>query len=152
MAAAATLRDDVIPVMTRVEIDGQKGRLLEYKGTNAFVVFDDGTASRWCPVDKLRRLKPTGRPTGTAKVPIERPVNETGQRVFADVIAEEMERQNLTWLEIVHRSGVSRSSLARLIANNGEAARLDTIEAVAKAIGISPARFWTIERAAANAG
>lgn len=121
------------------------GRVAELDGKRkkARVEWDDGGAS-WVSLASLERK--VGRPPGAgAKVPKPPKRQIALERQFADVIREEMEKQNLTWDGLAERSGVNRSTIARLLRTNGERQWLETIEAIAMALGIPPSRFWKVE-------
>lgn len=63
------------------------------------------------------------------------------KRIFSKVLQTAMDAQGVSWNALVERSGVSRATLARLLRENG-GTRLDALEALAKALGLSPTEFW----------
>lgn len=85
-----------------------------------------------------------GRPVGAGvRKPVEHKRPITIERVLRDVVVEEMQKQNLTWDKLAERSGVSRATIARIVTGNADGQRIGTIEALARALNVSPARFWT---------
>jgi hypothetical protein len=117
------------------------GHVVEVVGSVALVAFDDGRKSDWIHVGKL--LAPqVGRPPGSgARIP-KTPKALKVERRLAEVLRDEMAKQDLTWEALAARSGVSRATLARLLAENGAGSTLDTVEALASAVGVSPSAFW----------
>ena len=57
-----------------------------------------------------------------------------------------MSRLGLTYDTLAQRSGVSRSSLYRMLNASENDTRVSTLEAVARALQISPREFWTEAR------
>ncbi len=122
--------------------DGVDGRVVEVKGDEALVAFDDGHHSEWIP---LRYLTPkVGRPAGSGvREPVtEPPTKAPFKRRFRAVLTEEMRRQQLTWDELARRAGVSRSTIGRVLTEN-DCGATATVEALARGLGIEPGRFWS---------
>jgi ribosome-binding protein aMBF1 (putative translation factor) len=120
------------------EVDGL---VVEVKGGKALVAYDDGRQSEWIGVKHLTRK--IGRPAGAGvRVPLA-PRTVGIERRFAEVLKREMARQNLTWEALAERSGVSRATIARILADNACGAT-DTVEALAGALGIAPGKFWEV--------
>jgi DNA-binding Xre family transcriptional regulator len=124
------------------EVDG---RVVEIKGKKALVAYDgDGEIpSEWIA---LADLTPTvGRPKGSGvRTPKEPKKAIALKRRITEVVAEEMEKQDLTWDALVARSGVSRATIARIVSGNADGQRIDTIEALAVALGVPPGKFWDV--------
>lgn len=123
--------------------DGVDGRVVELKGREALVAFDDGRVSEWIAVKYL--TPKVGRPKGSGvREPVEPKRAIKVECVLRDVIVDEMARQNLTWEALSERSGVSRATIARIISGNGAGQRIDTVEALARALCVAPGRFWIV--------
>lgn len=105
----------------------------------ALVALDSKDKSRWVPVRRLTRK--VGRPPGPQKHPKD-PKPTVITRVLTEVLEAEMGKSDMTWDVLSERSGVSRSTIARVLASNGDGQRIETLEALAVALGISPRRFW----------
>jgi transcriptional regulator with XRE-family HTH domain len=136
MVAINTIQDGV-----RVLVDGENlGRVIHAYSASAFVAFDDGRPSATVMFDRLRRCR--GRRKGQGlRIPLPSPSIDV-ERVLSAVVAAEMKRQQLTWGALAERSGVSKATIARIVAGNGVGQRIDTIEAIAIALGIEPGKFW----------
>lgn len=121
--------------------DGIDGRVVEVLGREALVAFDDGRASEWFAMRYLH-LK-VGRPVGSGvREPAPPPPRVPFKRRFRATLIEEMGKQQLTWDELAKRSKISRSTIGRILSEDACGAT-ETIEALARGLGISPARFWT---------
>lgn len=82
------------------------------------------------------------RPVGAGvRQPVVRKA-EAFERKLREVVLSEMTAQNLTWDALSQRSGVSRATIARILRGSSDSQRLDTIESLARALNISPAKFW----------
>lgn len=125
---------------------GAPGRVVELgrgdQRGDALVAFDDGSRSKWVKLAELEHK--IGRTPGSGvRVPKDaRPIGI--ERRFSEVLKTEMARLNLTWEALAERSGVSRATIARILADNAEGQRIDTIEALAGALGIAPGKFWEV--------
>ena len=122
------------------EVDG---RVVEVKGGKALVAYDDGRTSEWIGTKHLTRK--VGRPAGSGvREPATAPPRGKApfKRRLRSTLIEEMGRQQLTWDELAKRSGVSRSTIGRILAEDACGAT-ETLESLAHGLGISPARFWT---------
>jgi len=120
------------------EVDG---RVVEVKGKRGLVAYDDGRKSEWIALSQL--VPKVGRPVGQGvRVPKEARSIDIERR-FAEVLKAEMVKQNLTWEALSERSGVSRATIARILADNACGAT-ETVEALANALGIAPGRFWDV--------
>lgn len=120
--------------------NGVDGRVIRVDGAIALVAFDDGSKSMEIPTSKLTPKR--GRPVGSG---VREPVDVKPlpvKRCLAEVVAAEMKEQGLTWDALAERSGVSRATIARVVKGNGDGQRIDTIEALARSLGIHPGAFW----------
>lgn len=121
------------------------GRVMEMRdGGKALVARDDGKPSEVLAVGKLRRK--VGRPTGAMREPMTPPPVDFA-RVMRAAVEAAMAEQQLTWDALAARAGLSRTTISRVIAHNGEGQRVCTVEAIAKALGLSPSAFWTVNKA-----
>lgn len=123
------------------------GRVMEMRdgGKKALVARDDGKPSEVLPIEQVKRK--VGRPTGVGVREPMTPAAAPYKRVIKDVIEQLMKDQNLTWESLAGRSGLSRATIARVLKDNGEGQRLDTIEAIATALGVVPSAFWQADKA-----
>jgi len=119
---------------------GRIGRIVEVSDEKARVLWADSGQESAAALSSLET-----QPEPGIRVPMPSQA-VTLRRRFAEVIHGEMKKQNLTWAEVVRRTGVSRSTFARLLRTNGQNQWLETVEQIAAGLGISPGRFWEVEK------
>jgi hypothetical protein len=126
--------DDVVE-----NVRGRLGRVVavDEAADTARVLWVDGEETH----AKLSALTPQTAPSHT--VPRARKTLQLRRR-FAAAIQEAMDEQNLTWDEVVRRTGVSRATLARGLRNQDKHWLVETIEAVSTGLGIPPEKFWSV--------
>jgi ribosome-binding protein aMBF1 (putative translation factor) len=123
--------------------DEMEGTVTTVSGDSLVVQWDDKTTTV-VPMAQVRGRGRGSRPGHNAKVPRPAPKVEI-ERIFSKVVSAEMERLNISQRQLAKLVGKSRRTIQRTIASNGHKQTLETLEAFARALGISPSRFWNVE-------
>lgn len=116
------------------------GTVFKLNDKTALVAWDsDPEAKARVSLSKLEAKR--GRAPGTvAPTPKNFDAHEY-EFVLPEVLAQRMEKLNMSWNAVVEACGVSRPTVARIM--RGETAvGSSTIQALAEGLGIDPGKFW----------
>ena len=119
-----------------VDIDLDRGRaLVRWKGEDK---------AKWVTLAFLERRSYAYSRDAKAVPP---PPRVHFGRRFNEVLERQMEKLDLSYVTLAKRSGISRSTIYRMLKDGVERQTVATVEALALALEVSPRDFWTrVER------
>lgn len=117
------------------------GSIVSMDGARAVVLFDGYAASNSVALDSLEPKR--GRTPGTIG-PVPEPVPEVKlECILREVVRERMAAHNMSWSVLAARSGLSKSTIARIMKADPAKIWMGTAAQVAIGLGIDdPGVFW----------